>query len=378
MMVGRGCDVGRKLKCGGCGNELDLTGYGGDDPFSADGSFIVCGGCMFPNPADHRPADFKFSAVVALARPYKAVLLANDSLKTVREAFDRNMDRVVSLTRLPRALSLHWQFLASGGPPRVGLLTVGQPGQAAPRPIWTHMRHDPGFQVDQVFANVSSGVYIGIETLLSSMVIGTWTACETLAGDLWESALNAEPAFAILAGRPADRIEKLCAGKPKQTKNGGPSTGAEEPKSEPADKAISLRTIARLTQGKYNLGGMMGTVLRQSGSVKFDTLPKIREAYSRAFMPGPKAVDTALSNRHLDALCIVRNLLVHRSGTADYQYEQECKGIPEAPQLNAGDSLNLDGKAVSGMIEPVIKACTSLLKGVDAFITAERHGQRPD
>ncbi len=40
-----------------------------------------------------------------------------------------------------------------------------------------------------------AGDYIGnaIEAMLSSMVVGTWTAFETVAGDLWVATMNAHP-----------------------------------------------------------------------------------------------------------------------------------------------------------------------------------------
>jgi hypothetical protein len=39
----------------------------------------------------------------------------------------------------------------------------------------------------------SAPAAIGLEAMLSSAITGTWTAFETMAGDLWEAALNAHP-----------------------------------------------------------------------------------------------------------------------------------------------------------------------------------------
>jgi hypothetical protein len=42
----------------------------------------------------------------------------------------------------------------------------------------------------------------GIESTLSSMIIGMWTTFETLAGDLWEATVNCHPhGLSLLAGK---------------------------------------------------------------------------------------------------------------------------------------------------------------------------------
>jgi hypothetical protein len=43
---------------------------------------------------------------------------------------------------------------------------------------------------------------VGLEAMLSSALTGTWTAFETMAGDLWETAVNIHPAvLAELRGK---------------------------------------------------------------------------------------------------------------------------------------------------------------------------------
>jgi hypothetical protein len=39
----------------------------------------------------------------------------------------------------------------------------------------------------------SPEIIAGVESLLSSLLLGTWTAFETMAGDLWEASLNFTP-----------------------------------------------------------------------------------------------------------------------------------------------------------------------------------------
>lgn len=50
---------------------------------------------------------------------------------------------------------------------------------------------------------------LGLRAILVSQLTGMWTAFETLAGDLWEMALNVHPyGLSELKGKPSDRISK--------------------------------------------------------------------------------------------------------------------------------------------------------------------------
>jgi hypothetical protein len=354
--------MGAKLKCGGCGNELELTGYSADDPFLADGSFIICGACSFPNPADHHPADFRFSAIAALGRPYKSIHVKTEALSEVKEAFDRNMDRVVSLTRLPRSLSLHWQFFQAGGPPRVGHMSVGTPKEAAEvRPIWTHMRHDPQFKHDEVYANVSRGVSIGLETLLASMVIGTWTAIETLAGDMWEAAVNCHwQILSALDGKPQDwQNANSSEDRPERSEE---QTSVENQGGKTGEKIVPL---GRLQRGP-KIFKEMGTFLR--ARYTFQTLPSIRKAYGQAFSQDFEQVREALIHASLDHLAGVRNALVHRAGKADRKFKRQLDGCKHFEGVKEKDLLNLNGAVVCSLVGNALIQAIQLVAAVDKWI----------
>jgi hypothetical protein len=99
---------------------------------------------------------------------------------------------------------------------------------------------------------IDTPVRPGFDAVLSASIVGTWTAIEALAGDLWEAALNTEPEI----------LAKLSGAK--QTKEG--------------DKKIDLNYIHKYG---YKLTQVMGTILRDR--FRFITLEGIKEAYDAAF-----------------------------------------------------------------------------------------------
>lgn len=217
----------------------------------------------------------------------------------------------------------------------------------------------------------------GFEGVLMSAVVQTWTGFETLAGDLWRAAINAQPrGLADLKGMPT-RIEKRAGGSPK-------STFGEEPLSElTAEKSVSLSDLSRLTKGEYDVRHRMGDLLWQRFS--FATLRGIRRAYSTAFSQTEKRartekIDAALADRRLDALNSIRNLIVHKAGLADQEYVDAIKAIPTAPKLTVRQPLELDGELVRDLVNPVILCGVDLIEAVNTWLvlTGEKHiGDKP-
>ena len=103
---------------------------------------------------------------------------------------------------------------------------------------------------------------LAFEGVLSGSIIGTWTAIEALAGDLWEAAINAEPEI----------LSKLNGLHRKKGKN-------------ESNKQLDLNYIHRY---KYSMRNVMGTILRKRFAFAF--LDGIVEAYGAAFSKDGTAV----------------------------------------------------------------------------------------
>ncbi|SRR5712691_1127973 len=100
----------------------------------------------------------------------------------------------------------------------------------------------------------------------------------------------------------------------------------------------------------------------------------IRRAYSLAFAKKKTgetvatAVDVALADTGLDALAQVRNVIVHKAGVADAEYETNRKTLPSVPQVEEGKLIPLDGRTVQTLINPVIASCQQLFAAVDEWL----------
>jgi hypothetical protein len=194
----------------------------------------------------------------------------------------------------------------------------------------------------------------GFDFLLSSFVIGSWSAFETMAGDLWERALNIDPSgLAHLRGNP-NRLRK----------NGKPAFGgAKTKKDDPQSKSVDLDLIQF---HKFDLRNKMGTILRSR--YEFSRLSTIREAYSAAFDTNTAQVDAALKDDSLDALSVVRNVLVHKAAIIDQEYARRAQGLKSLPKVEIGKLLLLDGEIVVSLIKPALIQASRLLGAVDEWL----------
>jgi hypothetical protein len=110
----------------------------------------------------------------------------------------------------------------------------------------------------------------------------------------------------------------------------------------------------------------MGTILR--ARFEFSSLDGIREAYASAFDKDSTEIDRALTNKSLDALSAVRNVIVHRDAQADQEYVQKTKFLTSLPAATVGQNLLLDGDIVVHLLKPAITAANQLLIAVDGWL----------
>jgi hypothetical protein len=206
----------------------------------------------------------------------------------------------------------------------------------------------------------------GIEATLTGMILGAWTAFEALCGDLWEQTINQHPrGLAELKGKET-RINKLSCGNT-DIDDSDVFSGIENEKQ--GRKLITLNDLQRISKGAYKFCDIMGTLLKRR--YKFTKLSSIRTAYSAAFYERSNRydlIDDALKDESLDALSLVRNLLVHKAGMADDEYVKGIASVKKAPSLTLRQTLSVDGKMVAELVDPVVVCCCKLITGVDTWM----------
>jgi hypothetical protein len=345
-----------------------------DSPFTASfGALVPCTNCGSDN-RDHgttHRTNFEFSRVSKLLRTAYTTEPQCPQLARVHRVFVRNMDQVLAFGRMPQLFQFHYRIFKEYIEFKDDAMLIASPYESEMSAGMMMVQIEPK-DVDPQLARVSSlGMRIALNGLLSSMIAGTWTAFETLAGDLWESALNAAPKRLALLNGPAHRIEKMVGSKAKAQSPADQANSQDDSEEDGiADRAVSLNAMHRASRGTFNFRRLRGTVQREG--LGFDSLNGIREAYSRAFhKPFSKEIDQALADRRLDAIQEVRNLLVHKAGVADQRYIDRARKFPTAPRVEKHRRLKLTGVIVADLIEPVMQIAARLIAGVDERVIRE-------
>jgi len=179
----------------------------------------------------------------------------------------------------------------------------------------------------------------GFRAMLVNALVGTWTAFETLSGDLWEAALNCHPhELSQFNGKPKGHEEwKVASG--------------------------------YLHKHGYDLTKVVGTVLKNQKRYSFGQLSDIKKAYKHAFSKGIKDID-AIIGSDLRALEVVRNLLVHRAGIVDEKFIGETKNMPRFSGLKVNDELPMTGDLVATLLSSTIGSSLELYSEVERWLAS--------
>lgn len=212
------------------------------------------------------------------------------------------------------------------------------------------------FGVDTLNMLHGAPLWNGLEAVLIAQLTGAWTAFETLAGDLWEAALNVHPrGLAALKGK---RPKKTKVEKPQQ-----PPDAAVESKKERGKKYVPL---SRLTEHRYDVATKMGSVLK--GRYEFSKLDSLRDAYWEAFESRGGVIKSCIMSQCVDALHAVRNVIVHNAGAVDRVSRRQIRQIPGLGDIECEERIPVDGTFVDRLVTPVLFVSVALIGAVDEWI----------
>jgi hypothetical protein len=212
---------------------------------------------------------------------------------------------------------------------------------------------------DPVNLMASTPPTTGFDAMLSAFITGAWTAVESMAGDLWEAAINAHP----------DALAELNGARNRLRQANKTSLEQKHNRKDQDDlKSIPLRI---LRSHEFKIREKMGTILRERYRYQFSSLEGIRELYSLAFDKDSARIDAAITDSALDSLNTVRNVIVHKAAMADLEYVRKSK-FQKIPQSPIGTTISFDGEIVVGLILPAINAASKLLGAVDEWLTKHR------
>jgi hypothetical protein len=214
-----------------------------------------------------------------------------------------------------------------------------------------------------------------VEMLMFNQIVSSWTVFETLAEDLWRTAINQCPRWLIDFNGDQHRIARLATKVPQETEIEDEETGAADVQGASL-KSIALGDLCKIifsSASSSSIHNRLGDLV--VGKFKFTTLRGIRRAYGTAFSERARAasgareaIDKSLSDDGLDVLKTLRNLIVHKDGVADEEYTKASSNLPENLRLKIGERLRPTVEIAHAAINAVIGSTRRLIAGVDEWV----------
>jgi hypothetical protein len=301
------------------------------------------------------PRDLKLRQCLSAFDGVKDVVeVAHDQLGDVVRAYQKNIDKVHSLilfhpASVQMAVNIQKALLEIQGenPGITGeyrntkvfdrLNTYRSKLEAASydkKMVYINNMEILSFEILTRYSSDEEGTQ-GIEAWLSAQIIYTWTAFETMAGNLWEQSLNINPTELTNISKPGGESKKI--------------------------------DIDLIRKYKFDLSNKMGSVIRENNKYHFDSLDGIKQAYKDAFNC---QLDNLLSDKCLDVISLVRNNLVHNAGVIDERYLRRKDILPQQLVGEVRSPILLTGETTSLIINPVLKLGVNLMAAVDDWLTA--------
>jgi hypothetical protein len=353
--------------CANCGKDLPAP-----NPFLIGSDYFrVCQHCQHPNPtvsvADL--PDYKLRIASRIERSY-AGIRADAVLSDPVSAFITNMDSVVSLGAFLSwanitivQFSLWCSHIFNTTPEDTdGQIIVGKLREVMANRNFTL---PPGPRTAALFLGASFvsmdgllgwrgtvGAGMGARAILSSMIVASWTAFESLSSDLWIAAVNAFPnPLAVNVG---------------QSPSKPPREMEKDKKSQ--EKSFTVSKMHEYDRN-FNLSAVMGNLLAEEKKVEFTSLGSTATAYEAAF---GKPLNL-FEDDQLRLLEIVRNLIVHDGGKVNDEFMGKTKKAnlqnhADCTEAKVGDLLPLNGEMVKRFADCSAKAGTELIRFVDRYL----------
>jgi hypothetical protein len=283
-----------------------------------------------------------YPALVDWARIERGHHYQSPCLKKTLEAFRDNQDRILALSLMPGVVAA---YALHNDPER-------QAGIKSPNAL------NIGMGAVEKYAEVIPAAQHGIKTLFSSVVIGAWTAFESLATDLWIESLNQRPTSLGATALKAQRRRNESEGEDES-----PEQKAQAGKAKP-----SVVSVDALAKYGFDLKNRIGYFLWRERRFNFNTLADLRRTYRFAFGPITEPWFDEPPFADLATLEAMRHVLTHRGGRVDENFMDRVRDHPELKNLKQDDHLELDGVIVARYAEAAIMAGGALAVHVDDWL----------
>jgi hypothetical protein len=196
-----------------------------------------------------------------------------------------------------------------------------------------------------VMLKTTPGMDIFIDALLSSVIVESWIAFETLVSDLWVAAIDFGPAR--LRKQLILRIGRL----------------------ESSEDALDA---PKLDDVEHDPSRKLGSALREARRVSFQRLYRIIRYYELVFGKEVKKIFRDTERGYISVVSAYRNAFIHNGGRADATFLRQIGGRAEFKKIKRNQKLLLDGQLVKKLSSASIEVGTKLIQFVDDVLTPPR------
>ena len=320
-----------------------------------------------------------FEHAAQFTNDHNRLVCKNPALQAIAEAFIRNMSRVRGIGMMPINLvaisvsneAAQMEAMANLKIPfHDSRITYGHPDfdpilfdkvSIERKRLLKEWSKDPAvnqnqkhflvgaYAINLVIDSNQAQSWEGVQATLAAMLMGLWTAFESLTQDTWIEAVNTCP------NPLAERVLEPSANL---------KTGSQL-------KSVSWKVIK---SAGFDLTGSMGSVLLRQKAVDFQQLETIRAAYDVAFAGEFEPIFSA-HEEQLSQLEAVRNLFAHKGGTIDRKFIDRMKNVPDLKDMKEGEVFCVTGQYVAQKANTISQCSTSLISGVDNWL--EQNPSKP-
>jgi hypothetical protein len=211
-----------------------------------------------------------------------------------------------------------------------------------------------GANADINVLQINSGEWLtnGIESVLSGIIVGTWTVFESLTEDLWIACVNANAKLG-LAAIDAAKI-------------------ANESRSAEYDRFVkAIDFVAKLfKRAEPGLEVGIGEIL--GAQWKFDRREEARNAWLKVFNTSSDDLKKILDHKSLRWINTIRNAIVHDNGRCLPKDVTNLSDHPRLASVTPHKRIPLDGETVAELSNETLARGVELVRFAAQWLAANK------
>lgn len=302
--------------------------------------------------------DFKYTEFISHQLPWRHAVVRSPLLKECRETFLGNLLRTALFGMMPTeiAFQLYRDVVFSANAVFRATGETKTPNELSKTPLTAAMKKELDKQVAEDVAlsehesqenrwnmgvryvetmlGANPAMRSSMDAIFTSVVLESWTAFETLAGDAWVVLVNNGPT--------------QIANKVQEAKKSREEEGYESP---------------------YDVRTHLGEYLRDVRAYSFQKVYGIKTAYGKALGNAKTDEIFNVEEGRIVLLAAVRNAITHSGGKVDKRFQEQVGRFPDFVSLSLGTNLKMNGEFVAQLRDAAALTGMAILNALDDVLS---------